>query len=380
MLVVVGMGVMPVTAQAGQVAPESGQAAPPRSVGPSAQELRHRLDSLAPLLSEARADVDRQRALEEESRRRAAAAATRVDTLAVGPLTVLTPSGQAEATRELFSGVWEEHFADLGHSPALERSTFAYQRVEDEPLPIHVEGGGHVLYRDAWLPTFRVEASVRSLIAGAMSHDLRESGSLVSEWAWGNALDAEPLDETYRRIAIGSARANRGCLAGDTSACASALGLGDASGPELAAEWYTPRERQARVARHSVWRSRRAQVLRAQCREDDLSACDEYMEHFGWNWAPMGQEIRESVLAYALDRGGQDAWTRLLEDPEMTPQEALEHASGESLDELLAGWHGELVANRPETFEALGRSSGRAFLWTLLFAALALRSTRWRLG
>lgn len=358
---------------------------------PSPQELRHRLDSLAPLVAEARAAVNRQRTRDEEDRRRAAAAATRVDTLAVGPLAVLTPSGQAESTRELFARVWEEHFAHLGHSPALERSTFAYQRVEDEPLPIHVEGGGHVLYRDAWVPVFRVEENVRSLIAGAMSHDLRESDALVGDWVWGNALDAEPLEETYRRIAITASRATRGCLAGDTDACAAALGLelppgegvvaGETPARDLLAEWYTPEERQARVSRHRVWRSRRAQVLRARCtQEDDIAACDEYMQRFGWNWAPMGPEARESVLAHALDRGGEGAWTRLLEDPEMAPREALEHASGASLEDLLASWQSELVANRPETFEALGGSSGRAFLWTLLFAALALRSTRWRLG
>jgi hypothetical protein len=64
----------------------------------------------------------------------------------------------------------------------------------------------------------------------------------------------------------------------------------------------------------------------------------------------------------------------------MEPGEALERASGSPLPELLAGWRVRLVEHRPETFEDLAPSTGLSLVWTILFAALAMRSTRWRFG
>lgn len=351
------------------------------------EDLRARLDSLAPLLQSARHDFEARNAQIEEARRRAAAAATRVDTVRIGQLTVLTPSGQGDETRELFAEVWEDSFAHLGHSPALSRSVFSFQLVSDEPLPIHMEGGGHVLNRDNWVPRARVKADVRRLIAGAMSHDLRENRSHVGGWLRGNALDPLPWADAYRQVATTSSIVTRACLSGDAEACGSAMALETAFGRmgpeyeiEVLADWYTPEERRALVATRA-WFSRRAQRLRARCVVDnDVSACDEYLLEFGYDWTPLGIDVRETLVAFALDRGGEGAWGRLVEQPEMTPAEALEYASGQPVDELLEGWRAELLAHRPETFEPLVPGSGRALLWTLLFAALAMRSTRWRLG
>lgn len=352
------------------------------------EALRARLDSLTPLLESARRDLEARRAEADEFRRRAAAAATRVDTLLIGQLTVLTPSGQGDGTRDLFTEVWEENFAHLGQSPALSRSTFAFQRVSDEPLPIHMEGGGHVLHRDSWVPRIRLKADIRRLIAGAMSHDLRENHTLVGGWLRGNALDPLPWEDAYRQVATTSSRVTRACLADDAQACGGAMALdttfdrigGPDVGLEMLATWYTPEERRALVARRG-WFSREAQNLRRRCVIDsDVSACDEYLLEYGYDWTPLGVDVRETLVAFALDQGGDGAWLRLMEYPEMTPAEALEHASGQSIDDLLEGWRAQLVAHRPATFEPLVPSSGRAFLWTLLFAALAMRSTRWRLG
>ena len=350
--------------------------------------LRARLDSLAPVLAEARRDLDAREAEIEEARRLAAAAATSVDTVRIADFTVLTPAGQGAETRKLFTEVWEEAFAHLGHSPALSRSTFSFQRVVGEPLPIHIEGGGQVLHRDSWVPRARVKTDVHRLIAGAMSHDLRENRSQVGGWLRGNALNPMPWEDAYRQVATTSSMVTRACLTGDAQACGSAMGLhlfNDAEGPEIdhqtLADWYTADEKRALVARRSPWFDRQLRSLRNRCVvEHEATACDEYLMDYGFDWTPLGVPVRETLVAYALDRGGSGAWERLVEHPDMTPAEAMEHASGQSIDALLAGWQAELLAHRPETFEPLVPSSGRAFLWTLLFAALALRSTRWRLG
>lgn len=370
-----------VAASAGATAQVSAQAAPD-----SAEVLRARIDSLTPLLEKARRAVDERRAFEDDARRLAAAANTRVDTLRIADLTVLTPADQADETSELFREVWEESFAHLGGSAALARSVFAYQQVWGEPLPIHLEGGGHVLYKDSWIPRARVKRDVRRLIAGAASHDLRANRSYVGQWVRGNALDPVPWEDIYRQVATTSSMVTRACLAGESEACGVAMALtvyNEATRErnlELLAEWYTPEERRARVTGRFFYR-RDAAALRSRCTEtDDISACDQFLLQFSYDLAPLSFEVRESLVALALTEGGEGSWQRLAEHPGMTPTEALEYASGSSIDELLTRWQAELVANRPDAFEPLVPSSGRAFLWTLLFAALAMRSTRWRLG
>ena len=85
-------------------------------------------------------------------------------------------------------------------------------------------------------------------------------------------------------------------------------------------------------------------------------------------------------MAHALDVGGVGAWGRLFEDPRHTPIQALEYATGESIDVLLAGWHDRVMAAQPPSYGALVPSGGLALLWVAFFATLAVRSTRWRLG
>ena len=75
--------------------------------------LRARLDSLAPVVAEARLHMEAREVEIEEARRLAAAAATSVDTIQIADFTVLTPAGQGAETRELFTEVWEEDFAHL---------------------------------------------------------------------------------------------------------------------------------------------------------------------------------------------------------------------------------------------------------------------------
>jgi hypothetical protein len=84
------------------------------------------------------------------------------------------------------------------------------------------------------------------------------------------------------------------------------------------------------------------------------------------------------LIGLALERGGDGAWARLLEDPDMPPEEALVYAAGVPLVELVSEWRAWVVSNRPQVYAGLTGTSALALLWILLFAALAARSTRWR--
>ena len=87
-----------------------------------------------------------------------------------------------------------------------------------------------------------------------------------------------------------------------------------------------------------------------------------------------------ALLMLALQAGGDGAWSRLTEDLEREPGEALLHASGLTPEELGDRWHAWVLSDPPETYAGFGTRALITLLWILGFAALAMRSTRWRLG
>lgn len=343
-------------------------------------DLRARLDSLRPLLENARLALEARNARAEEANRRAAAAVARVDTFTIGGATVLTPLEQSGRTRELFAKVWEERFARLGHSPALARSLFVFQ-WSDRTVPIHVDGEAHVIDLDGWTPRARVDDAIATTLASAMRYDLPEEQASVARWGVANPLTPPPMELVHRIVATTHSRVTRGCLGGDAEACASAMALGTTTDLAQLREWYTPQERRSLVATSFARMSRIRADARRRCVErSELAVCDRMLLDYSRDWAPLGGDVRASLLAYAIERGGPGAWDRLIEHPGMTRVEAMEHAAGMPMSEILAGWQARLVAARPEVYEGLVPKSGLALVWTLFFAALAMRSTRWRLG
>ncbi len=346
---------------------------------PTPEELRAELDSLRPLLADAKRDLDARVARIDAARRIAAEEEASIDTLYVGGARVLTPSHQATATEAVFNEVWEETFATLGASPALARTTITFQQGLGDPAPIHVEGDAHEMVVPAWRTSAQVKRDIRGALSQAMSHDVK--GTPFGGWLVGDAFAPDGMDATYRRVAVTRSRATRACLGGDPKACGAAMGLGTTRDVQQLREWYTPEERRSLVADRYRAPSRRFGAIRARCVErEDYGACNDLLDDFRQDWAPLGPDVRESLVAHALEVGAPGGWERILEDPEMTPIEALERASGQPVDDLLSGWRKRLVESRPRGFEPLVPSSGRTLAWSLFFAALALRSTRWRLG
>lgn len=343
------------------------------------EALRAHLDSLRPLVEEAREAVELRRARMEETSRRAAATDTRVDTLRIDQLTVLTPVDQAAVTGEIFGDVWDEHFAGLGRSAALDTTVFVFQWT-DEPSQVHVDGEARRLTFDRWTRRARVDQEVRRLIAGAMTLDVSSRSTPLSRWLRSDPLWPVAWTEVYRRVATTPSRSTRACLAGDAHACGSAMGLGAERTAEQLETWYEPDERRALVAGAIRPDDRRWGAARNRCAGEGLG-CDELMLSYPFEeWSPLGWDVRRTLVALALEEGGRDSWTRLSEDPSMTPTEALEHASGMPVADLLSRWRARLVEHRPQTLDDLGARSGLTLLWTLFFAALAMRSTRWRSG
>lgn len=380
-------------------------------IGTSAQqtavELQARLDSLRPLRAETRAAAEAREARDNEARRASAAAIATVDTIRVGIVTIVTPVEQVETARELFTEVWEADYAFVRSSPSLSDARFTFQWAS-ESVPIHIEEHGRAIHFDRdWIPRANVKRAIRDAIGITLNFDLRAFDTEISHWVSGNPLQTRDMEQVYRAVATSPSRVTRACLEGDLDGCASALGLGrDRSqlrsalrglrDPEAVdrwvddqrerlLEWYTEDERrelaatrlQNRYSRIGTWSGPEW----GECVEQGVIAvCDRILADTWQDWAPLSGSVRESVLAFAIRQGGDGVWERLLESPEMTPDEALEYAASMPLEELLRGWHVELLASRPNTFDNLAPKSGLTFLWVLVFSGFAMRSTRWRLG
>lgn len=347
------------------------------------EELLQRLDSLRPLLEVATEEL---RAFEyqlvERSRIEAAAQA-KVDTVRVGMMTIVTPVGQAGTARELFSEVWDEHYSNVVRSPGLEGSVFTFQWTDD-PVPIHIVENLREIKFSRWVRRNRLKDQIRHAIGVSITYDLSAQAigaKGIGRWVGGEPHREHDLARIYRQLATTRSVATRRCMEGDVDSCMTALGLGVDEGSAIEA-WYTPAERRALVAGASflgVMRNNSG-AWEACVFDSDQPACDGLLRTQPRRWAPLPGSVRASLLSLALESGGRGAWSRIVEDPTMSPEAALEYASGVPLSTLLAEWRSRVVENRPDVYGSLGAHSGVALMWALFFAALAMRSTRWRLG
>jgi len=372
----------------------------------AAEQLQAHVDSLVPLLLEAEERLRQREIRDQRISRDAAAAAASVDTMRVGLLTIIAPVEQAELAEKLFTDTWTEWYSEIELSPTLDKTTFTFQWSNDR-VPIHVEGSVRHLTFDRWMRGARVSADIRDAIGLSLNSDLHDTDAYVSEWAWGSPFASRDYAQTYRIIATTQSRATRNCLAGEVSACGSALGL-DAPlhprGPrsdrleellewetlrrERLQVWYTPEERRAMVASNGRLPARFRRVGSVQiggsewgeCVEAHvIEVCDTLLLQYS-DGVPLPGLVRETLMAYALERGGQGAWARLLENPEAPPIEALEYASALPIDDLLSGWRTLIISERPDSYDSMVSRVALAMLWILFFSFLATRSTRWRLG
>ena len=366
----------------------------------TAEALRERLDELRPLLAKAQEEASDREARDNRAWRESAAAAATVDTFQVELVRVIAPVDQVEEARELFTEVWNESYSLITTSPSLEEATFSFQ-WSDERVPIHIESDPRLIeLKRSWVLRPNVKRAIRNAIAGTINYDLRRQNARVSSWVQGNPIQTPDMERTYRQVATTHSRITRACLLGDTYACKSAMGLTFSPPPypfgpvddgeverwenqlvEQMTEWYTPDERRSLVAGVRRLPGRQDASAWSDCVEDRvISACDQLLSAGYSDVSPLRGAVRETLAAYAIEQGGQGAWGRLIEDPEMEPVVALEYASAMPIDDLVAGWRDRLIANRPQSFEGLWSGAGLAVLWFLFFSTLAMRSTRWRFG
>lgn len=345
-------------------------------------ELQRAIDSLAVLVDEAAEEAEAARTAREEAARRRAAAERAIDTLRVSGMTIVAPLEDAAEARELFQAAWSQRFRGYG-SPTFAQRVFTYQRTGYTLDDLPVVGDVQRVAVPAWYSDARAEARVGNAIAQVLTGDLE--GTPLDAWLQGSPFTRRDPAGVYREMVLARSGAVERCLAADVAACTSALGLGpDGRAVDV---WYTPAERRVRalekagfdeVSGSSPMDDLFGPAL-ARCAEGTApDACDALLDLDPESFIPLSPNVRATLAARALERGGDGAWARLVDDPSMTPEEALAHAADLPLDELVSDWRAWIVRSRPEAQAGLGAQGALALLWILFFAALATRSTRWR--
>ncbi len=355
------------------------------------QALGRHLDSIMPLLAQARSAAEAEAARREEEARRRSAPVT--DTFTVGPMRIVTLPSQRAMAESLFREVWDREYAPfVSSSPSLARMQFTFEWAT--PIePIYVNGDVRRVEIARWRPRSVVLAGIRQAISTTLVADLGETH--VAQWTSQPVAAASDGAQLYLTMVGNSLSIDRRCLGGEADACWHILGLGLGLGSRPMGVWYTPQERRALVGEIGVWSvpssfSEKEKALWSACVHDGVQAsCDSilgdqplrtrYPRAYMLSPLPAGQG-RAQMIWLALKAGGHGAWDRLREHPEMSAEEALAYASGLTREQLALRWQQWITTQRPPARATLDPSLLFTLLWVGLLAALAMRNTRWRLG
>jgi hypothetical protein len=88
--------------------------------------------------------------------------------------------------------------------------------------------------------------------------------------------------------------------------------------------------------------------------------------------------IRRAFAVWVLRRGGEGAYSRLVESPELPLDRRFAAAGRMPIDSLVAAWRGDLLAARPAPSTPTPASAATTLLWVLAAAGLAVRTSRCR--
>lgn len=347
----------------------------PRNVA----ELRRELDELVPryerFAEQQRAEA---RAREERLSRRAQG---RIDTLTVSGLQIVAwREDRAEIEGSVRRAV--DRLAEEFGSAALERAfdgaVFSSSLSSDRPPFGYTQ---HRTYRFTLPPSGAERAhALDRLLRQIMRDALPES---VARWYGPRPLSLDRIRRpAHRGVMLSPSPAVQRCRDRDLDSCRWGLGIGplgqDPALASMVARWWTPEQTRAHVERLSGLR--RGSGAARRCLDEGTGCAEALAET--WDdvlYAPVDRTVRGDLLAAAVEAGGQAGLVRLFTLPAETPvADALEAASGRSMDALLSAWLDDIRAAKESDLPAERRGRRTAYAWMILFAGLAMTSTRRR--
>lgn len=354
-------------------------------------DLVRRIDSLLSAMPDT-PEYERQMALAEAARReewarRLGGRDVPFDTARVGPFSIFAPQDQLEEATELYHRAWSRYLSSVGDASLLLGDITLSFQISKSGFRIRNSTTRHQsLQLRPWTSAAEKEIGAAGAIAmvlgrlmppdllawsGAMPMLGTRPGGKRPTFRW-----PEFYQVAYRDLATRPARAVSRCFGADLDACLMALGLDeDASWEDL----YTLEEIQM-IVREAPMGNQDQQDARWAClSEPDFDTCVALVaERWPDAFVPLKSPVRISLLLYALEAGGDGAFSRLISEDERSTSERLEHASGIGIHELVAAWRARVMESRPEVTAGLPLSVSVALFWIGLMSFFSLRSTRWR--
>lgn len=341
---------------------------------------QQRIEALEPLRDAA---VRRER---ERGTRAAVAAAdgvTALDTLFVGPFTLIARKSQSGELRRLVRDIYPWYADLLAGIPRFER-IFTYE-IGPAATGLGVTGDRS----EIWLKEFStpeeratdVQRVIQSQLVDVVPDAMRDWMGLRGP----APTDAQEWGYLYRDLVTAASQSASLCLKGEAESC-----------------WVTLQLLPGLEAREEVWKSARARRLwysddqiraraqgwiaenpemqyptRADCKGGSVSACEAILEKSSWLGPPVRDGAHLTMASFALERGGEGSFARL-QNTEGSIRSRLAAAAQMSETELAEAWSAKIRAARPVVHADLDRAALVVFLVFVLLGVMARSSTRWR--
>ena len=336
--------------------------------------LRARADSLSRAWTRANAIADLADSLERER-----AFAGR-DTIAVGALRIVTNPSPLPV-RAAAKLAWPTLDSLYGNA-AQELASHPYVIRAFDPDTMVPRPAGFVGIALPW--DMSAEALAALLAANS---PMPPPDQALESWLGGTLRPgrraAQEQTDVYVQLVTAPSTIVRTCFLGALPACRVALEL-QRSGDALDLWYPGAAERRALVIRSfaDYFNHGAGAASFQSCAGGTDSVCAALLRRLpaGSLPRPLDAEARTTLLRGVLRLGGRDAYRRLVADPSAPVGDRIASAANAELDTVLAGWRREILAARPPSVALPWWAVSLALAWATLFAACALRSSRWRLG
>lgn len=338
------------------------------------EELRLRVDSLV-----ARWHVADEAATRADSIRVATAG---LDTIRQGPLAVVAaPEWSAFASQSARMAI--DQLTDImGSDTSLLRSKMLYANIWDNietSPPLLGEGDlGEVIV----MASRGTEELSRKLVQAVGTMFAEPLDEAFERWTRviPTERDVHPMHRaTYIEMVTASSPVIHECYLGDMRACREAL-FPEAS-DDPATRWYVPDERRRVVSEINKDYLPDLASVQASCTEDGSDgSCITFLRSMpsGTLGTPFSGPAIHGLIRVALEVGGDGAFGRFVDTDSLSAESRVLRTVGVPIDSLLGIWHARVLAARPEPTIASPLALWGALTWFVLFAGMALRSTRWR--
>ena len=163
----------------------------------------------------------------------------------------------------------------------------------------------------------------------------------------------------------------RRCFEGAIRDCAVVMELTPDRPADPLRAWYRSEDIPELVSEYTSRDSSENALFRRCVLERNADVCDSAARLRAIRY-PLSVSIKNSLVAFAVERGGQGAFTRLLHTDDATST-ILAATAGVPLDQLLAEWRIKAVAAAPARSMPGPLEGGTVLLWAVALAALATR-------